>query len=215
MFDLDGTLTDPARGITGCLRHALRELGATLPSPEALRRFIGPPLEEIFQELLEAPSGAEVERAVDLYRERYENIGLFENALIPGVTALLRGVRALDVPAYVVTSKAESPARRIVERFSLTPFFAGVIGSRPDGSLGRKHELIHRLAEREGIEQRSAVMVGDRHHDIEGAKTCRLDSIGVTWGYGSRRELEGAGARWICDKPDDLLRTLQELSGQR
>ena len=211
-FDLDGTLTDPAVGISRCLRHALCELGVGPPSDRALRHFIGPPLAEIFEELLEAPSPSDIDRAVHLYRERYDATGLFENAPIPGVDSLLHGVRELGAPAYVVTSKRERSAQRVVEHFSLAPFFRGVFGSRPDRGSDQKRALIARVLGGESIDPDDAIMVGDRHHDIEGARACGIDSIGVTWGFGSRRELEEAGADWICDDPEDLLRTLRSRS---
>ena len=208
-FDLDGTLTDPAPGIIESLQHALRELGEAVPPAPALRRFIGPPLRAIFSELIENADDADIENAVGHYRFHYDVNGLFENRLIPGVTELLRGVKNAGIPAYAVTSKSQSTAIRIVEHFSLTPFFLRVYGSQPDGTLSAMRALIASVLKREALDPNEVLMIGDRHHDIDGAKICGVDSIGVTYGYGTREELETAGASRICDDPADIMRALR------
>ena len=207
LLDLDGTLTDPGVGIERCLRHALSALGREPPHID-LARAVGPPLREVLGPWLAGAPEETLDEAIRLYRQRYATCGWFENTVYPGVLDLLEGIRARGWRATVVTSKLEPIAVRVVEHFALAPYLTGVYGSRP-GELGAKPDLIARVLECEAIDPAEAVVVGDRLHDVRGARACGVDAIGVTYGYGSREELEREGATWICDSPPSILRVLE------
>jgi phosphoglycolate phosphatase len=211
LIDLDGTLTDPGVGIERCLRHALSALGREPPHID-LARAVGPPLREVLGPWLAGAAEETIDEAIRLYRQRYAACGWFENTVYPGVLDLLEGIRTRGWRATVVTSKLEPIAVRVVEHFALAPYLTGVYGTRP-GELGAKPDLIARVVECEGIDAAERVVGGDRLHDVRGARACGVDAIGVTYGYGSREELEREGASWICDSPPSILRVLDRLLG--
>ena len=202
LFDLDGTLTDSAPGIVNSVRYALERLGLPPQAPEKLRRFVGPPLYESLREGC-GLEGAEFWRAVDLFREYYNDRGWLENAPYPGIPELLRDLRAAGKTLLVATSKPDPMARRVLEHFDLTRWFHRIVG----GSLNEEHcqkaEVI-RQALTECQWTPPAVMVGDRRNDCRGAAENGLPAIGVLYGYGDRQELEAAGAAAIAPTVADL-----------
>lgn len=209
-LDLDGTLTDPKPGICGCVQYALRELGLPAPSQDALEWVIGPPMIESMRELV-GPDRAD--EGLRLYRRRYGEIGLFENHVYDGIPDLLQRMTQDGWRLYVATSKARPYAIRIIEHFNLAPFFAETFGSGLDGSLLHKDALLaHALAEA-GVDPRAAIMIGDRKFDVLGAKANGMRTLGVAWGYGSRAELEEAGAAAIAETPADVPGALARLAG--
>ncbi|ADZ70215.1 HAD family hydrolase [Polymorphum gilvum] len=210
LFDLDGTLTDPFPGITRSIQHALEALGAPVPAAEALRWCIGPPLAESFAVLLGTDDTATLDRAIALYRERYAVTGLFENTLIEGIEPLLRMLADEGRRLFVATSKPYAYAGRIVEHFGLAAAFAKVYGSELDGRRAAKTDLIAYLLAEEGLTAQRCVMVGDRKHDLIGARANRVAAVGVTWGYGSREELAAEAPDAIVDAPRDLAAWLDQ-----
>jgi phosphoglycolate phosphatase len=212
LFDLDGTLTDPSDGIVRCLRHALTGLGRACPSDAALAALIGPPLRSNLAALLATRDAALVERAVALYRERFGEVGLFENRVYDGVPDMLRQAAALAQGVFVATSKPTVYAERIVERFGLARHIARVYGSELDGRFEDKGDLIAHLLDTEGIPPRAAVMVGDRAVDIAGARANGLRSIGALWGFGAEGELADAGADLLCPAPGELGACVRRLA---
>lgn len=208
LFDLDGTLTDSRDGIVRCIEYALARSGVAVPPAETLSRHIGVPLRDIFGDLMGDPGRDAVEAAVRFYRERFESAGMYENRVYPGVVDLLEGIRGRGWLAYVVTSKAEVASRQVVRHFSLEEFFAGIYGSELDGTRAGKQELIQHVLETESMDPADAVMVGDRSADVMGALANGVPAIGVSYGYGTRTELLGAGATWICDEPYSVLDVL-------
>ena len=208
-FDLDGTLTDPKPGICGSVQHALRELGLAAPAQDDLEWVIGPPMIESLRKLV-GPARADV--ALKLYRARYGDIGLFENRVYDGIPDLLARLTGDGWRLHVATSKASPYAVRIVEHFGLAPFFASVYGSGLDGSLQHKDALLaHALAD-SGVEPNAATMIGDRKFDVLGASANGVPTIGVAWGYGSRAELEEAGAARIVAEPSEVADALDALA---
>ncbi len=204
-FDLDGTLTDPKPGICGSVQHALREFGLAAPSQDDLEWVIGPPMIESLRKLVGPARAAD---ALKLYRTRYGEVGLFENRVYDGVPDLLRYLVDDGWRLYVATSKARPYALRIVEHFDLAPFFSETFGSGLDGSLQHKDALLaHALAD-SGADPRAAAMIGDRKFDVLGASANGLPTIGVAWGYGSRAELEQAGAAAIVAEPAEVAGAL-------
>jgi phosphoglycolate phosphatase len=204
LFDLDGTLTDPREGIVACLKYALLGLGHNCPSDLDLARFIGPPLQESFAVLLHTTDRKQINAAVELYRQRFSSKGMLENTVYPGIHSALTTLRGRGALLFVTTSKPRVFAERIVEHFGLKEYFCAVYGSELDGTRSDKGELIAHVLQAESLSPHSTVMVGDRAHDIVGAKAHGVFPIGVLWGYGSSDELIAAGATTLCAKPETL-----------
>ncbi len=201
LFDLDGTLTDPKPGITECIRYAMTRLGRTPPNADELHWCIGPPLPGSFARLLGTDDAELVARALVLYRERFSTVGLFENALYPGIPEAVTAVRAAGYATYVATSKPHVYARRIVEHFGLASLFDHVYGSELDGTRVDKGDLIaHALAE-EKLDPQHVVMIGDREHDLIGARRSGTRTIAVTYGYGSEDELRAHAPDALAHAP--------------
>lgn len=207
LLDLDGTLIDPFEGITRCHQHALESLGVRpVPSQRELCVHIGPPLRSAFRVLLGgAASGEDIERAVALYRERFSTVGLFESTPYEGVAPMLEALRERGCRLFLATSKLQAYAERIVSHFELRGFLTRVYGTEPGARLDDKADLLAQLLATEGLAPSEAVMVGDREHDVVAARRNGVRSIGVTWGYGSRVELEAAGADVICGTPAEVV----------
>lgn len=204
LFDLDGTLTDPRVGITRCVQLALSRCGIEVADPDTLTPYIGPPLLESFDRHhgLDALRGLQ---AIGHYRERFAEVGWRENELYPGIPEMLAELHAAGTLIMVATSKPTVFAEQIVTHFGLAPFIDLVAGSNLDNTRVAKSEVIaHVLAERPGLAEREIVMVGDREHDIIGARHNGLDAIGVAYGYGGVNELRDAGASAIARTVDEL-----------
>lgn len=214
LIDLDGTLTDPKDGIVACLKQALSVVGAPLPAEDELERYIGPPLQASLAALLDGDA-ARAARALALYRERFAVSGMFENRVYPGVTDALSAMRDAGLALFVATSKPQPYAERILDHFGLAAYFHGTYGSELDGRRSDKAGLIAHLLQRESLAPSRSVMVGDRSHDMLGARSNGVVPVGVLWGYGSREELVGAGARALCGRPGDLLDVLVRTSPDR
>jgi phosphoglycolate phosphatase len=209
VFDLDGTLTDPKTGITKSYQYALSAFGIH-EELENLVQFIGPPLRETFSKTY-GFSPDDTEKAVAKFREYFSKTGILENTVYPGIPELLQALTDKGKVLAVATNKVAVYSRRILEHFGLAQFFSAVSGDEMDGSLTThgKREIIRLALDAPDPErQKAAVMIGDRKHDILGARDVGIDSIGVTWGYGSRAELEEAGATRIAESPDELLKML-------
>jgi phosphoglycolate phosphatase len=196
-FDLDGTLTDPKPGITNCIRYALERLGREPPPADDLTWCIGPPLLASFETLLKDADLAT--QGLALYRERFGDVGLFENEVYPGIPDVLAACRNAGHRLLVATSKPTVYASRIIAHFGLSPYFEAVCGSELDGTRADKTELLRWLLKTHGVDAASATMIGDRKHDIIGARNNGLRTIGVAYGYGGRAELTEAGADAIVE----------------
>jgi phosphoglycolate phosphatase len=212
MFDLDGTLTDPKLGITRCIQHALLRLGADVPHQDALEWCIGPPLRGSFARLLATEEEERVAQAMGFYRDRFADVGMFENQPYPGVLEMLQTLRDEGRDLFVATSKPAVFAKRILEHFELATYFRAVYGSELDGRLENKAELIGHLMEQEGVDPTTTCMVGDRMHDVVGSAAHDIPCIGVTYGYGSEQELREAGAWNLCASPGEVA-TILRTSG--
>ena len=212
LFDLDGTLTDPAEGITNCVAYALSHFGITA-EPASLTSFIGPPLLDQFMAYASL-SREDAVLAVEKYRERFRDIGIFENRVLDGIPELLHTLCKNEYVLCIASSKPEVFVNRILERYDLAQYFCVTVGAELDGSRSKKADVIletlRRLAEMfpcENFEDRSScLMIGDRIHDIEGAETCGMDALGVTFGYAAPGELESSAAKGIASSCADILR---------
>ena len=206
-FDLDGTLTDPGEGITNSVAYALQKFGIAVRDKSELTRFIGPPLVDAFMEYY-GFTKENAEKALAYYREYFAPKGIFENAVIEGIPELLGTLQAHGKKLYVATSKPEPFAIQILQHFALDGYFEGIYGSTMDETRNKKDAVIaYALAETDA-DSADTVMVGDRHHDIDGAKKNGMRSVGVLFGYGSREELRGAGADAVAETVDQLQKIL-------
>jgi phosphoglycolate phosphatase len=210
-LDLDGTLTDPRIGITRCIQHALAALDRPVPDEAELLWCIGPPLIHSFRQLLGDES--EAVRAVTLYRERFSDVGLYENILYDGIHELLTALRAADLRLFVATSKAHVFASRIIDHFGLAHYFEHVYGPELDGTRGEKTPLLHYALQQSGLSGQRAIMIGDRSFDMIGARNNAMTPIGVLYGYGSADELRSAGAQRLCATPQEVGETITALLG--
>ena len=202
LFDLDGTLTNPFVGITTLDAACAAPDGAGAAAAEELRRYIGPPLQATFLEMF--GDEALAAQALGLYRQRYGEVGKFENELIPGIDDVVQTLTDAGYTLFVATSKLETYSIDIIDHFGLTPFFRRVHGSALDGSRADKGELIRHILRPKGSIPGRTVMIGDRLHDVHGAASNDVRTIGVLWGFGDRAELEGAGAARIAASPAEL-----------
>ena len=209
-FDLDGTLTDPAEGITNSFVHAIKYFGLEVPSYEKLCTFIGPPLVATFQREF----GFDEEKCMEgvkKYREYFARKGIFENKVYDGIEDLLAQLKKRGKHLVVATSKPEEYSVKILEHFRLAKYFDFICGSNMDETRSKKEEVIEyalekcRAADKTGFDKSKVLMIGDREHDIIGAKKNGIKSCGVLYGYGSRQELEAAGADYIVDNVRNLL----------
>ncbi|MCL2033071.1 MAG: HAD family hydrolase [Methanomassiliicoccaceae archaeon] len=208
LFDLDGTLTDSGAGITRSVSYALEHFGIGVTDFDELKKFIGPPLRDSFREYCNL-SEKDTEAAVNKYREYYSKKGIFENTIYEGVVEALDILKGARMTMAIVTSKPTVYAERVARHFKIEGYFVLIAGSELDGTRVRKSELIEYALDIIDPERKgSSVMIGDREHDIIGAREAGIDSIGVTWGYGSRRELKEAQATAVVDSPSELCDTI-------
>lgn len=204
LFDLDGTLTDPAEGITNCVEYALEKFDIHPSSKEELYPYIGPPLTYSFTNY-HGLSQSNAEQAVAYYRERFSEKGLFENQVYEGIAELLGELQNYGITLIVATSKPEEFANRILEHFGLAQHFAFVAGCTLSGLRPEKTNVIAYVREQyPDINAENTLMIGDRKFDIEGAHACGLPAVGVLYGYGDRAEMEAA-------KADFIVATVKEL----
>lgn len=204
LFDLDGTLTDSQEGITKAVEYALASFGITVEDRAELNVFIGPPLTDSFEKYY-GFSGEQALEGVKKYREYYNEKGKFENAVYEGIPEVLRRLKEAGKVLIVATSKPEFYAKQIIEHFDLAKYFDGIYGATMDGSRVHKDDVIRYALKENGItDLNEAVMVGDREHDVIGAKKCGLEAVGVLFGFGSRQELEENGAAEIAETVEQL-----------
>ena len=207
LFDLDGTLTDSGEGIINCAILALEHFGLPVPSREAMRVFVGPPLHESF--IKHGVPADKAEEAVAVYRSRYIPVGKFENTPYPGIRELLEHLKSEGHKLYVATSKPEQMSVDILEHFDLAKYFDMICGATMDTSRTNKEAVIAYLLEQNGRAD-NMVMVGDTKFDVIGAKAHGIPTIGVSWGYGEVADMLEAGAVGIADTAEDLLEMLRK-----
>ena len=204
LFDLDGTLTDPGLGITNSVAYALERYGIIVEDRSSLYTFIGPPLSDSFMKYYGFSEEKAME-AIMVYREYFRDKGIFENEVYEGVRELLEKIKASGRKTVLATSKPEEFAVRILEHFDLMQYFDVVAGASMDEKRNKKGDVIKYAMEKGSFTGDSAVMIGDREHDVFGAKENKLDSIGVLYGYGSEAELKKAGADYIAKTVKDIF----------
>lgn len=208
LFDLDGTLTDSGEGIMNSVEYALQKYGIKVEDRSQLQAFVGPPLAEQFSKFC-GFSEEEGHRAVEVYREYYQVKGIFENRVYDGIPEVLEQLKNKGYQICMATSKPEKYAKIIAEHYDFAKYFDVIAGSLMDGGRVNKDEVIEYALEQCGVTDRESVlMIGDRNYDIIGAKKAGTHSMGVLFGYGSREELETAGAELIAETPVDIAKLL-------
>lgn len=209
-FDLDGTISDSALGIVNSVIYALDKMGIEQPNRELLKRFVGPPLQESFTMYL-GLSQPDANAAIKHFRHYYSEKGILENSMYDGIENLIVELKHSGKTLVVATSKPEPFARDILRRYGIDEAFAYIAGSTLDETRTKKDEVITYALETMAISDTSrVVMVGDRFHDVVGAAKNGIDCIGVLYGYGSREELESAGAAYIASNTDEVARIVLE-----
>lgn len=208
LFDLDGTLTDSSPGIINSIIYALDKYGISLEDTAVLRKFLGPPLHESFKAFCGFDDEKAME-AVNYYREYFSTKGIFENEVYEGIASLLQSLSERGKRLILATSKPQLFTDKIMEHFDLTQYFECIVGSNMDGTRSKKADVISYALQQCGVTDKTkVVMVGDRMHDIIGAKAVGIDSVGVEYGYGDYDELNDAGANYIVKTVDELKRYL-------
>lgn len=204
LLDLDGTLTDPKLGISRCIQHALTEMGVDAPHADALEWCIGPPLRQSFGHLLATTDAALIEQAARLYRQRFAEIGLFENRVYDGIPEALTALQAQGFRLFLATSKPRIFAEQILDHFSLAHAFDGIHGSELSGRLTDKPSLVAHILASEGLRPEQTMIIGDRKYDILGGRANGIRAGAVTYGYGSMEELQAENPDRFFDSPEQL-----------
>lgn len=206
LFDLDGTLTDPGIGITDSVMYALKKFDIDVKDRSELYPFIGPPLDYSFKTYFGFTEEQAV-LAIKYYREFFSTKGLYENEVYEGIPGMLEELKKRGVTVALATSKPYEFSVEILRHFGLSGYFDHVGAATMDGRISKKEDVISNLLGQLNYEDKASVlMVGDRYHDIEGAKANGLHSAGVLWGYGTEEELKKAGAEYLFARPEDILR---------
>lgn len=204
LFDLDGTLTESGPGIIKSVRYAMQSLGMPLDEDEKLDFCVGPPLKWSFARL-GVPEG-EIQHAIDEYRVYFRSKGMFDNSPYPGIRETLDSLRSAGKRLHIATSKPDELTVQILSHFGLLDCFDVIAAAAMDGRRSTKAEVIAYALENLGeVPRENILMIGDREHDVLGAAEFGIDCLGVLYGYGSREELEAAGARYIASSPEDII----------
>lgn len=208
LFDLDGTIIDSGIGVTKSAKYALNKFGINTRNLSELNRFIGPPLIDSFMKFCGFSREKALE-AVAFFREYYSREGIWENTVYEGIPKLLKTLAESKKQVLLATSKMEVFARQILEKHGIAEYFDFIAGSDSDEKRSQKADVILYALKSCGIKDFSkTVMVGDTEYDVIGAKSVGIDSVGVLFGYGTRKELESSGAVFICDTVKDLAEFL-------
>ena len=210
LFDLDGTMIDPAEGIIGSAQYALGKLALPVPAAQTLHWMIGPALRTTFARLGLAPD--QIPRAVELYRENYRAGAMYDVKVYDGIADCLKGLVAAKHRLIVATAKPHVFAKPILERVGLARYFQAVHGAELDGRNDDKADLIAHIIATEKVAPANAIMIGDRRYDAIGARRNGISAIGVTWGYGSADELREAEVQALCDHPGSLQAIIEKVS---
>jgi len=211
LFDLDGTLTDPKQGIVKCIDYALVKLGVSVPDNAGFEKYIGPPLQKAFREILKTDDHGLIEEAIGYFRERFKDKGQYENEVYDGIQMLLDKLVRYGYRLFIATSKPEVFAKSILDHFKLSGYFKAIHGSQLDGTRSDKGELIAWIMSKENLTSDTTIMIGDRKHDIDGSAANQLKSIGVLWGYGSKEELVTANATYLCENVQGIAAIIQSF----
>ncbi len=211
-FDLDGVISDSKEGITKSVDYAMQKFGVKASSPDEYLSFVGPPLMNQFQNVCGFDE-KKAQKAVEYYREYYTKTGIFENSMYAGMDNVLKMLHQKGVKILLATSKPTEFARQIIDRYGILSYFDDVCGSSMDNSRTKKEDVISYAMEKNGLQNPDAIlMVGDRKHDIIGARACKMDCVAVEYGYGSHEEFLEYHPRYMVSDMDELYRLLVSLT---
>jgi len=203
LFDLDGTLTDSGPGITKGVQYALKKFNINITDLTSLRRFIGPPLTDSFSKYYQFDLN-KANQALQYYREYYSEIGIFENNIYYGINELLGELQSKNISLYIATSKPTIYARKVCDYFDISKYFVDIQGSDLNENLSNKTKIIKLVMQKNKLINDETIMIGDREHDVIGAKNNNIKCIGVGYGYGSENELLESGAFLYVNNVDEL-----------
>ena len=206
-FDLDGTLTNPERGLLSAFIYCFKKLGVPYESKESLKRYIGPPLYDEWMKDF-GWTFDEASCAVEVFREYYNIYGWWDNEVYSGIEELLSKLKSRGKKLVVATSKPEVTAKKVLRLFGLDKYFDYIAGASMNGSEDLKWQILTRALREVGAEKSTSILVGDRKYDAEGAKICGIDSLGVLWGHGSKEELVSAGFEYVLETPKEVSELL-------
>ena len=206
-FDLDGTLSDPSHGLIASFVYALKKLGINYGTPEHLKRFIGPPIYEAWQEEF-GFTPEESANALLIFREYYQVYGWWDNVLYPGVPEMLKELKEAGKTIVLATSKPEIFAKKILNLYDIAKYFDFIGGAATDKVRDRKHEVLEYSLNAVNADRTRAILVGDRIYDAEGARVCGIDSMGVLYGHGSREEISSAPFKFVAENVEDINKIL-------
>ncbi|MGL4232921.1 MAG: HAD hydrolase-like protein [Casimicrobium sp.] len=208
-FDLDGTISNNLLGINRCLNFGFERMGLPLLTLEQTLPLVGPPFRESLPKI---HPGLDVERAILLYRERYNEHGWLENQLYDGIADAVHRLHLQGYTIVLCTSKPRVFAEKIIAYFDLAKYFDGIHGPELDGRFDRKDELLVHLVKRYNVPPTQALMIGDRDKDIQAAKHAGTHSLGVLWGFGEKEELHAAGASHVIEHPIELQQFIHSIA---
>ncbi len=215
LFDLDGTIVNTQKGITNCIRYALQHFQIQEEDENVLRAFIGPPLYDSFQKHYSF-SDMDARKAVQLYRERYSPIGLFESELYPGVMEMLEQVKNMGCFLSIASSKPEEMCTRLLKHFRIADYFDDIVGATLDGRISTKTQVLESFfARHDDCKKEETCLVGDTLYDASGAKECGIPCIGVSYGFGQPKELKASGVLKLCEQTSEIPRALKEYWNER
>lgn len=210
LFDLDGTVLASKEGIFRSASYALNRLSMSMPSEMEMLAFLGPPLAEGFGKVCHVPA-EQIDDAIRYYREYYNNGGMFEAYIYEGIDSCLESLRKHGVKTYITTSKPRVYAEKILKRFDMDKAFDAIYGCELDGTRSHKSEVVAYCLADNDLSSSEVLLVGDRHFDVYGAAECGVDCVGVTYGYGTERELRDAGTAYIAKTTRELQQLLESL----
>jgi len=213
-FDLDGTINDPKKGFMRCLQYALEQMGQPQPERIDYSKYIGPPLRTSFPELLGTSDSILVEKAMSLFRERLSKIGIYETELYPGVIEMLTEISRDSHKLFVVTSRPTVYSIKIVKILKINHYFDNIFGPELDGRFDDKTELVAHIIDKLNLVPAETVMIGDREVDVIAGKSNGTETIGVTYGYGSEKELLGCLPDHICHSPDQIPALIRDYQSR-
>jgi phosphoglycolate phosphatase len=211
LFDLDGTLANPLYAFADSINYAFKSFAWEPPTLATLRKMIGPPLQVSLPQILGPDRASFSDEILRLYRQHHADTGIYSYEFYQGMEETLTLLQKQH-QIFLATSKPLAAARSVLEHFKKTHFFVKMYGSEWDGTYGLKPDLIRMILKTSHLQPEQTLMIGDRSYDIDGARQNHLRSIGVTWGFGGRGELEAAGATWVCDTWAELITVVQQAS---
>lgn len=213
LWDLDGTITEPSKGIFASLHYALKAFNCDVEGDEPLRKFIGPPLMDSFQNFCGMDEQT-ARLAMEKYRELYAEEGIFQCKVYDGVPELMAKIAASGKKNYLATSKPEVFARKLMDHFGLSQYIEFIGGSDIEETRVQKWDIINYVIEscKLGNKKDQMILIGDRKFDILGAKKCGIQAVGILWGFGSKQEFRENGAELICETPFDVERVIFDIN---